>query len=114
MAGNPSDPLAELRVDFRRQLEVFYGALKLAPPYDSVEKAIARLLADVKALAPDDQVRLLTDAPARWEAYRRAFVDSGLHLKHRGILAGLAKQGVPSGLPNELAVLLDVYRRPTS
>lgn len=109
MVGNVPDPLSQLREDFRQQLEVFYARLKLAPPYDSVEKAITRLTANVTPLTLDDQHRLLADSSARWQAYRAAFIESGLHLKHRGIITGLAKQGSVAGLPEAHRILLDVY-----
>jgi hypothetical protein len=104
-----SDPVQTLREEFRQHLEVFYARLKLAPPYDSVEKAIARLTAKVKALSVDEQQRLLADVPARWQAYRAAFVESGLHLKHRGIIAGLARKGQTTGLPDEHRAFLEVF-----
>lgn len=109
MTGNAQDPLTHLREDFRLQLETFYGRLKLAPPYDSVEKAITRLAAIVKPRSADDQRRLVEDAAERWQAYRAAFVESGLHLKHRGIIAGLARSGQTTGLPDEHRALLEVF-----
>ena len=39
----PTDHTLALREEFRHHLETFYAQLKLAPPYESVEKAI-RLL----------------------------------------------------------------------
>ncbi len=114
MGGSGSDPLSQLREDFRHQLELFYARLKLAPPYDSVEKAITRLTADIKARSVADQRQVWDDPTARWQAYKAAFVESGLHLKHRGIIAGLAKGGVPPDLPAEHQAFLDVYARATS
>lgn len=114
MNGSGPDPLSQLREDFRRQLELFYGRLKLAPPYDSVEKAIAKLTADLKTCNADDQRRVWEDRSIRWQAYKSAFVESGLYLKHRGIIAGLARQGTPADLPAEHRAFLDVYVPPTS
>jgi hypothetical protein len=108
------DPLAQLREDFRQQLEQFYAGLKLAPPYDSVEKAITKLIADLKARSLDEQRRVWSDPSARWQAYKAAFVASGLHLKHRGIIAGMARQGAASGLPPEHRAFLDAYLSATS
>jgi hypothetical protein len=103
--------LDALRDEFRRHLQLFYSRLKLAPPYDSVEKALRELTASVKALPAADQHRLLSDEALRWAHYRRAFIDSGLSQKHRGIIAGLAQQRGALGLPPELDHFLDLYAR---
>ena len=103
-----SNAVQTLREEFRHQVEVFYARLKLASPYDSVEKAVARLTANVKALSVEEQQRLVTDVSARWQVFRAAFVESGLHLKHRGIIAGLARNGQTTALPDEHRVFLEV------
>jgi len=96
-----SDPIQALREEFRHHLEVFYARLKLAPPYHSVEKAIVQLTAALKALSPEEQARLVSDQAGRWTAYQKAFAESGLNQKHRGIIAGLIKTGQTGDLPKE-------------
>ena len=90
-----------LREEFRHHLEIFYARLKLAPPYHSVEKAIAQLTTALKAMTPEERSRLASDPAGRWLEYRKAFAESGLNQKHRGIIAGLAKSGQTGDLPKE-------------
>jgi hypothetical protein len=107
---NPHDnPLELMQAEFRRSLQLFYSRLQLAPPYDSVEKAIRRLTLSVKALPAIEQQRLLSDQNLRWSHYRQAFVDSGLNQKHRGIIAGIARQRARIDLPPEFDHFLDLY-----
>jgi hypothetical protein len=94
------DPCTQrLLADFRHELERFYAALKLAPPYDSVEKAVARLRLNLTNMDPDARARVESDAALRWEHYARAFAESGLHLKHRGPILGLLRSGDTAHLP---------------
>jgi hypothetical protein len=104
-----SDPVQALREEFRHHLEVFYARLKLAPPYHSVEKAVAQLAASLKALPPAEQARLVSDQAGRRAAYRKAFSESGLNQKHRGIIAGLARSGRAGDLPEESRHFLDLF-----
>ncbi|HSS29720.1 MAG TPA: hypothetical protein VLL06_01745, partial [Nitrospiraceae bacterium] len=46
------DHTLALREEFRHHLETFYAQLKLAPPYESVEKAIRSLTTSIHALPP--------------------------------------------------------------
>jgi len=105
-----SDPIQTLREEFRHHLEVFYARLKLAPPYHSVEKAIVQLTAALKALPPEEQARLVSDPAGRWMAYGKAFAESGLNQKHRGIIAGLVKSEQTSDLPKEYDHFLSAFR----
>jgi hypothetical protein len=105
------NPLELMQTEFRGSLRLFYSRLQLAPPYDSVEKALRRLTASVKALPADEQQRLLSDPTRRWARYRQAFVESGLNQKHRGIIAGLARRRSTLGLPPEFDAILDLYLR---
>lgn len=98
---SPSDPVQVLREEFRHHLEIFYSRLKLAPPYHSVEKAVAQLTAALKAKTAEEQARLVSDQAGRWEEFRKAFAESGLSQKHRGIIAGLATSGRTGDLPEE-------------
>ncbi len=95
--------------DFRRHLECFYAQLKLAPPYESVEKAIRTLTSMVHALPAEEQRRLASDPALQWDQYRRAFQASGLVKKHRGIIAGLARNRSALALPPEYDRLLDLF-----
>ncbi|MDR4471762.1 MAG: hypothetical protein R3B11_03960 [Nitrospira sp.] len=113
--GRQSGPEAieSLRQEFRGHLAVFYSRLKLAAPYDSVEKALGSLTHTLKSLPSEELHRLASDRSQRWTHFRAAFVDSGLQLKHRGIIAGLAQSGTPLDLPEEFDHLLSLYRRTT-
>ncbi len=106
---NDSDDIRFLQEEFRRHLEIFYARLKLAPPYQSVEKAIAQFTASLKAMAPDERKRVGTDPDWRWAQYRAAFVESGLHRKHRGIIAGMARSRQGLDLPAEYHRFLDAF-----
>ena len=105
----PTDHTLALREEFRHHLETFYAQLKLAPPYESVEKAIRSLTTSVHALPPLEQARLATDATARWQHFRQAFESSGLNRKHRGIIAGLARNRSDLNLPAEYDQFLSLY-----
>jgi hypothetical protein len=103
-----NDTLA-LREEFRDHLETFYAQLKLAPPYESVEKAIRSLTTSVHALPPSERARLATNAAARWQQFRQAFESSGLNKKHRGIIAGLARNRSSLNLPAEYDQFLSLH-----
>jgi len=107
--ASPIDPMLALREEFRHHLETFYAQLKLAPPYESVEKAIRSLTTSVHALPPGERARLDTDAAARWQHFARAFESSGLNKKHRGIIAGLARNRSSLNLPAEYDQFLNLY-----
>ncbi len=105
------EAIESLRQEFRGHLALFYSRLKLAAPYDSVEKALGALTKALTTLPPEELHRLASDRAQRWTHFRAAFVDSGLNLKHRGIIAGLAQSGTPLDLPEEFDHLLSLYRR---
>lgn len=112
--GQPSkqpDPIQLLRDDFRHHLDVFYARLKLAPPYHSVEKAIAALTTALKAMSADERECVVADPALQWQYYQKAFVDSGLSLKHRGIIVGLIQSGQLHDLPDEYAAFLRVFTK---
>jgi O-acetyl-ADP-ribose deacetylase (regulator of RNase III) len=104
-----TDHTLALREEFRHHLETFYAQLKLAPPYESVEKAIRSLTTSVHALPPSERARLATDAHARWQHFRQAIESSGLSKKHRGIIAGLARNRSSLNLPAEYDQFLNLY-----
>jgi hypothetical protein len=104
-----TDDTLALREEFRDHLETFYAQLKLAPPYESVEKAIRSLTTSVHALPPSERARLATNAAARWQQFRQAFESSGLSKKHRGIIAGLARNRSSLNLPPEYDQFLNLY-----
>jgi hypothetical protein len=104
-----SDLVLALREEFRAHLETFYSQLKLAPPYESVEKAIRSLTTTVHGLPNAQQARLAQDPGQKWEQFRRAFETSGLAKKHRGIIAGLVRNRKGLGLPAEYDHFLDLF-----
>jgi len=104
-----SDFVLALREEFRAHLETFYSQLKLAPPYESVEKAIRSLTTNVHGLPNAQRARLAQDPGQKWEQFRRAFETSGLAKKHRGIIAGLARKREGLGLPAEYDHFLDLF-----
>ena len=104
-----TDRTLALREEFRRHLETFYAQLKLAPPYESVEKALRSLTTSIHGLPSSERARLSTDATARWQHFRQAFESSGLSKKHRGIIAGLARNRSSLNLPAEYDQFLNLY-----
>jgi hypothetical protein len=98
-----------LREAFRRHLEIFYAQLKLAPPYESVEKAIRTLTTSLHALPAEEQSRIVADPALQWEQFRQAFTTSGLIKKHRGIIAGLARNRPALALPKEYDHFLNLF-----
>ena len=107
--GTGRNSLDLMVAEFRRSLQLFYSRLQLAPPYESVEKALRQFTVSIKALPADEQQRVLTDPSLRWARYRQAFIDSGLNQKHRGIIAGLAQHRSTLDLPAEFDGFLDLY-----
>jgi len=105
------DPVGTLTEDFRRHLEVFYALLKLAPPYESVERALKHFSQSLKAMTVEHRHRIASDRSLRWAQYRLSFLESGLSKKHRGIIAGLARSG-RSDLPDEYRPWLALFQEP--
>ncbi|MBI3355576.1 MAG: hypothetical protein HY038_02165 [Nitrospirae bacterium] len=104
-----SNPTQRLREEFRRHLQVFYSQLRLAPPYESVEKAIRTLTTAVHALPKEEQTRIMSDPALQWKQFRLAFETSGLVKKHRGIIAGLARNRSALNLPAEYDHFLSLF-----
>lgn len=102
-----------LREEFRGHLETFYSRLKLAPPYESVEKALRALTTAVHNLSGAEQLRLAEDAAWKWDHFRRAFETSGLAKKHRGIIVGLARHRERLDLPPEYDHFLTLFTSAT-
>ena len=107
--SQPTDAIQALREDFRRNLELFYATLKLAPPYHSVEKAIVHLTATLTAMEPAERDRLVSDPALRWARFKAAFIESGLNQKHRGIIASLAKSPLPAEFTKEHRHFLEAF-----
>lgn len=105
----PQDPLPFMREEFRRHLEVFYATLNLAPPYHSVEQAILHLANRLKELPVPERDRIAADLALRRAEYRDAVIASGLNQKHRGIIAGLAKNRQALSIPPEYDAILDTF-----
>jgi hypothetical protein len=105
------DAVQEIREDFRRHLDLLYARLNLAPPYDSVEKAVAQLTQHLARLGTAEREALRRDTARRWALFTNVFVESGLNRKHRGIIAGLARSRAALGLPPEYDHLLETFLR---
>ena len=101
-----------LREEFRSHLETFYSRLKLAPPYESVEQAIRSLTTAVHSLPHAQRARLAQEPALKWDEFRRAFATSGLAKKHRGIIAGFARNRQGLELPAEYDHFLDLFTLP--
>ena len=86
-----------------------FAQLKLAPPYESVEKAIRTFTTSLHARPPEEQARIASDAHLQWREFRQAFETSGLVKKHRGIIAGLARNRSAVDLPAEYDHFLDLF-----
>ena len=95
MTSEPTPPLSDtihvMRAEFRLHLETFYARLKLAPPYESVEKAVRALTTSLHALPKDEQRHVAADFAGKWRHFRQAFETSGLSKKHRGIISWFAR-----------------------
>ena len=109
-ASSQPDITQMLREEFRCHLETFYAQLKLAPPYESVEKAIRVLTTAVHSLPKAQQARIASDAALKWDQFRQAFETSGLSKKHRGIITGLAKKRTSLTLPPEYEHFLKLFQ----
>jgi len=96
--------------ELRQNLAAFYAALKLAPPYDSVEKAIRCLSTLFKTKTVEEQEQLLGNDSLRWKLYVQALIDSGLHTKHRGIITELARTDDLGRFPESVRYLLEPFR----
>ena len=97
--------------EFRENLEAFYAELKLAPPYDSVEKTIQCLSDLLKTKTAEEQEQVLGDDVLKWQLHVQAFIDSGLHKKHSGIITGLARTDAFDRFPESLRYLLEPFLR---
>ncbi len=86
-----SDPIQQLRQDFRVQLESFYTHLNLAPPYHSIEKALQHLSNTLRTKPELFPQTLLKNPEEKWSLFEKIFEASGLSLKHRGIITQLAR-----------------------
>ena len=104
------DDCQPLLNEFRQNLEDFYAVLNLAPPYHSIEQAILCLSALTDTKTDDQRKQLLVNPILRRELYGQAFTDSGLHKKHRGIIAGRARTQDLAMFPNPLRFLLEPFR----
>ena len=92
-------PVKILLKDFRHDLESFYQRLQLAPPYDSVEKALTCLATLVQTKTADEQQHIADNTIPKWELYQKAIIESGLYKKHRGIIAGLLRSQNMTDIP---------------
>ncbi len=110
MPESTPDQFSALKAEFRHHLETFYAGLQLASPYESVEKAIRTLITMIHGLPLEEQTRIMVDHDLRWRQFRLAFEASGLAKKHRGIIAGLARNRSALSLPAEYDHFLSLFR----
>lgn len=95
--------------EFRRNLETFYAALKLAPPYDSVEKTLRCLATLLQTKTAEEQQQLLDDDALKHNLHIQAFIESGLHHKHRGIITHLTRTTPTDQFPASVRYLLEPF-----
>ena len=95
--------------EFRQNLETFYQHLQLAPPYDSVEKALACLASRIRNQTADEQHQMANDETFKLRLYQEAIVESGLHRKHRGIIVGLLRSQNPTRIPEAQRYLQEPF-----
>ena len=98
--------------EFRQELESFYKHLQLAPPYDSVEKALTYLSRRLSTQSTDEQHQMARDQTFKWKLFQEAMVESGLHRKHRGIIAGLLRSQSQDFIPEAQRYLQEPFLAP--
>ncbi|MDT7042118.1 hypothetical protein [Candidatus Nitronereus thalassa] len=98
-----------LLMEFRQELELFYKHLQLAPPYDSVEKALICLSRRLSNQSTDEQDQMAHDQTFKWKLFQEAVVESGLHKKHRGIIVGLLRSQGPDFIPETQRYLQEPF-----
>ena len=60
--------------EFRHDLDAFYQRIHLAPPYDSVEKALSCLSNLIQTKTADEQQKLTENKTVQWELYQKAMM----------------------------------------
>ncbi|GJL55682.1 MAG: hypothetical protein NPIRA02_28140 [Nitrospirales bacterium] len=110
MSLQPDNLALSLREDFRYHLEQFYAFLHLAPPYNSVEKAIRYLSTTLQQQSQEEREQLATHHHLRWPLFEQAFIESGLPKKHHGIIRGLIQAHKCDHLPKEYTVFTQPFR----
>ncbi len=95
--------------EFRENLELFYQCLQLAPPYDSVEKALSCLTARIRNQTTDQLHQMAYDETVKWKFFLEAMVESGLNKKHRGIITGLLSGQDLNFLPKSIRYMKEPF-----
>lgn len=95
--------------EFRENLELFYQCLQLAPPYDSVEKALGCLSIRLREQTTEEQHQMSQENTVKWKVYLDAIIESGLNKKHRGIIAGLLGGQDLAFLPESIRYLKEPF-----
>ena len=95
--------------DFRYHLEQFYSYLHLAPPYNSVEKAVRFFSTALQQKSQEERQEVAENIRLQWELFEQSFVDSGLPQKHRGIIRGLVQSNDSFELPPEYSVFIKPF-----
>ncbi|WP_454062293.1 hypothetical protein [Candidatus Nitrospira salsa] len=109
MSQQPDNLVLSLREDFRYHLEQFYACLHLAPPYNSVEKAIRFFSTSLQQKSEEEREQLATHRHLRWPLFEEAFIESGLPKKHHGIIRGLIQANKCDHLPKEYVVFTQPF-----
>jgi len=104
-----SPNVQKLVEEFRQNLELFYKRLHLAPPYNSVEKALSCLATRFQQRTPEEQHQITTDTTSKWKFFQEAVVESGLNRKHRGIIAGILRSQNPDAIPEDQRYLEQTF-----
>ncbi|NKB81540.1 MAG: hypothetical protein GKS05_06595 [Nitrospirales bacterium] len=99
-----------LKHAFRESLEQFYAALQLAPPYHSIEKAIASLSTVLQSKTGEELQTLYDTSSLRQAIFQEVFIESGLTKKHRGIILASIRSANPVRFHEEQRPFLDAFR----
>ena len=95
---------------FADRLNAFYRALRITPPYHSVEKAKLALRERLGSLPSSELDALVADEAAAGRLFGDIMRESGLAKKQRGIIQALLASN-PERLPSECRPLAEAYRR---
>ncbi len=104
-----SSEVKTFTTELRENLELFYQCLQLAPPYHSVEKALACLATRLQNQTTDEQHQMSHEDTMKWKIYLEAIIESGLNKKHRGIIAGLLREQDLTFLPESIRYLKEPF-----
>lgn len=104
-----SSEVKAFTTELRENLELFYQCLQLAPPYHSVEKALACLATRLQNQTTEEQQQMSLENTMKWKIYLEAIIESGLNKKHRGIISGLLREQDLTFLPESIRYLKEPF-----